>query len=340
MSIDRQLPWNEWNAIVRRDPTGRGVSSYLDAGAPLRPGDLQSAARSLAESATRVAIVTGFCIVRADPPAAETDGPPGSLLLARSLIALGANVTLITDGYGRPLLEAGCDHWGLPRGMIQEFPLAPPADFVARPFLQNARGEPLSHLIAIERVGPSHTRESIVAQQREGAAPLEEFERDVPPESRDVCHNMRGLPIDSHTAPVQKLFEVIQAQSLPIITIGVGDGGNEIGMGAIPWEILRRAITVGPAERVACRIATDHAILTGVSDWGAQALAVALPLLRGQAVPEADCTPAALGELIETLVAKAGAVDGVTGRNEATVDGLPLATYLQVYAGIRDAARK
>ena len=35
-----------------------------------------------------------------------------------------------------------------------------------------------------------------------------------------------------------------------------------------------------------------------------------------------------------------GAVDGVTGRHEATVDGLPLETYLQVYAGIREIFRR
>ena len=40
-------------------------------------------------------------------------------------------------------------------------------------------------------------------------------------------------------------------------------------------------------------------------------------------------------KLIETLVSEAGAVDGVTGLMEPTVDGLPLITYLQTLSGIR-----
>jgi hypothetical protein len=39
--------------------------------------------------------------------------------------------------------------------------------------------------------------------------------------------------------------------------------------------------------------------------------------------------------LIETLVREGGAVDGVSRRREATVDGLPLETYLQILAGVR-----
>ncbi len=344
MAIDRSLPWSSLSALVRRDPTGRGVASYTDRGVPLCEHDLQSAGLDLAERATSVAIVTGFCVVGAPSsssptPAAETDGPPGALLLARALAAIGVEVSLICDCYGWPLLEAGCDHWGLPRAMIREFPLAPAADFDLQSFLKDAHGKLLSHLIAIERVGPSHTPLSVAAQRRSGEAPVAEFERDVPPAEHDVCHNMRGMAIDAHTAPIHRIFDAIAQHALPITTIGIGDGGNEIGMGSIPWETLRQAIAVGPAERVACRVATTHTILAGVSDWGAQALAFAVPVLCGHARSAPDCTPAALGELIETLVTKGGAVDGVTGRNEATVDGLPLETYLQVFAGIRDILR-
>jgi hypothetical protein len=41
--------------------------------------------------------------------------------------------------------------------------------------------------------------------------------------------------------------------------------------------------------------------------------------------------------LIETLVRGAGAVDGVTRKRQASVDGLPLETYLQIPIGIRRA---
>jgi hypothetical protein len=43
-----------------------------------------------------------------------------------------------------------------------------------------------------------------------------------------------------------------------------------------------------------------------------------------------------LQSLLETLV-QAGAVDGVTRRPEATVDGLPLGEYLRHFTAIRTA---
>lgn len=289
--------------------------------------------------------MTGFCIVDAKPPAAETDGPPGSLFLARALRSLGIDVALVTDRYALAALEVGCDFLGIPRSVIHEIPLdgdhrpttpgePSRADQWVDDFLGSAFGRRLSHLIAIERVGPSHTERSLQAQRRTNATPASEFQREVPPASRDVCHNMRGVAIDVWTARAHRLFEVVAERDLPITTIGIGDGGNEIGMGAIPWEILRSAITVGPAALVPCRIATDYTILAGVSDWGAYALALALCRLRGLA-EAARWTMEELRELIERLVGDAGLVDGVTGRREASVDGLPLATYLQVFAGIR-----
>ena len=38
---------------------------------------------------------------------------------------------------------------------------------------------------------------------------------------------------------------------------------------------------------------------------------------------------------LEHIVANGPAVDGVTGRREATVDGLPFLTYIQPWEGIR-----
>ena len=69
---------------------------------------------------------------------------------------------------------------------------------------------------------------------------------------------------------------MIAERRLSVTTIGIGDGGNEIGMGSIPWEILRSAITVGPAALVPCRTATDFTLLAGVSDRAGDALAACL----------------------------------------------------------------
>jgi hypothetical protein len=297
-----------------------------------------------------VAIVTGFAIPQADPPAAETDGPPGALYLAKTLSELGIEAVLITDEYGLPILEAGCQHWDLPTNRVLCFPFetcGPEAlarrlnspglntrtDAWIDNFLTGA-GRALTHLIAIERVGPSHSLDSLAVQQRTVAAPLAEFGREVPPEHRDVCHNMRGLDINAYTAKTHRLFEEVARRRLPIVTVGIGDGGNEIGMGSLPWEIVKAAVKNGHGGRIACRIATDHLLLAGVSNWAGYALATLTACLRGRPEVVAPLGPDAVRTLIERLV-EAGAVDGVTRRREATVDGLPMDEYLRVLREIR-----
>src|SRR5258707_3766177 len=76
------------------------------------------------------------------------------------------------------------------------------------------------------------------------------------------------------------LFEAAGRQSPPFPTTGIGDGGNEIGMGKIPWDVIRRNIPNGGL--VACRVPTDHLIVCGVSNWGAYGLAAGVAFFRGQ----------------------------------------------------------
>jgi hypothetical protein len=345
-----QVDWAQLEKLLHRDPRGRGVASFCPQGSYLDTGQLAAAASSLA-TAKAVGIVTGFCVVEASRPAGETDGPPGALYLARALLSAGVEVTLISDSFGMPLLEAGCQEWHLPSAILQTFP-TPEVSDAANPgqpsncqpsncqswidrLLTSGPGRGWTHLIAIERAGPSHTAESLAAQTRTGPIPWLEFDRLVPAESRDRCHNMRGVVIDAVTPPIHRLFETIAERRLPIRTIGIGDGGNEIGMGRVPWELLTQAISIGPGARIACRIATDALLIAGVSNWAAYALAASTMALGGRREELVPWDIENQRALIEMLVHKAGAVDGVTRLRQATVDGLPLETYLQTLAGIR-----
>jgi hypothetical protein len=306
--------------LIHRDPGGRGVASFLFNGAALGTGQLAAAAHSLASSARAVAIVTGFAVHDGQAYVAETDGPPGALALADVLLHHGVEVALVSDSIGMSALAAGCRELDLsPRLLVFQFK---DEDAWIETFLQSDFGRRLTHLLSIERVGPSHTLESLAAQPREGPPPLEEFEREVPPEHRDVCHNMRGVPIGDCTAKTHRLFEIVQQRRLPITTIGIGDGGNELGMGQFPWEVLRAAIAQGPAGRVVCRIATDLAIVAGVSNWGGYALAAAIDSLRGSDYFPRHWNAERERRLLEALIRESGCVDGVTRRCEPTVDGL------------------
>ena len=347
-------PWDRFETTVRRDPGGRGVASYRWNGQPLGQGQLEQASRSLAEQAKAVAIVTGFCVSDGQSWFAETDGPPGALYLARALLELGAEVLLLSDAYGLPVLEAGCDRWQLPSSMLREIPFEDPdvaaasrqnneplhcnkTDAWARALLRSPEGRRLTHLIAIERPGPSHTLESLAAQPREGLPPSERFVEEVPSQLWNRCHNMRGVPVDAHTAKAHRLFEIVREQRLPTVTIGLADGGNEIGMGKFPWEVLRAAISQGPGGKIACRIATDYTLVAGVSNWAAYALTAGLCCLRGRRELLATWNAASQRDLIEYLVRNSPVVDGVTKRREPTVDGLPADEYLQVLRDLGQA---
>ena len=333
MSIDFKL----LEAIVRQDPSGRGVSSYRHNGEWLAAGMLEQAARELATCAGAVGIVTGFCVADLEPPVAETDGPPGALYLARALSALGCDVALISDRYAMPLLDLGCRLWGL---HVERFEIPFERDRDESwidDLFQSPIGQRLTHLITIERVGPSHTLDSLAAQSRATPPLLDWFSQEVPPAHRDACHNMRGIIIDEYTAPAHRLFEAAQSRKRGIKTIAIGDGGNEIGMGTIPWEVLRAALNGENAGRIICRITADLLIMAGVSNWGAYALACAVANLRGRRDLLAEWTSEWQRELIELLVREGGAIDGLTRRREPTVDGLSLDFYLAVLEQIRRA---
>jgi hypothetical protein len=329
------IDFNALEIAIRNDPSGRGVASYRHHGQWLASGMLASAARNLAQGAGAVAIVTGFCVADIDPPVPETDGPPGALFLARALTALGRKVVLTSDASALKLLAMGCALWKLDAELI-ELPLAHDVPSSVDRLFRSPLDHRLTHLVAIERVGPSHTLESLRAQKSNSPSAIERFALEVPPQHQDACHNMRGVVIDDYTAPAHRLFEAAHTGG-SVATIGIGDGGNEIGMGAIPWEVLRGALKGEHAGRIICRIPTDFLILAGVSNWGAYALACAVASLCGRADLIADWDEQRQRELIESLVRDGGAVDGVTRRKEPTVDGLPLDDYLAVLEQIRRA---
>jgi hypothetical protein len=118
------------------------------------------------------------------------------------------------------------------------------------------------------------------------------------------------------------------------LTIGIGDGGNEIGMGKIPHETIVKNIPNG--DLIHCRVPTDHLIVAGVSNWGAYALAAGVYVLRGVKPPADLFDPDREREILEVMVREGPLVDGVTGKQTATVDGLTWEEYVKPLVRIRD----
>lgn len=276
--------------VVQTDVCRRGLAANLFAHCA---ADFAAACRSLAEHPSPVVeVVTGFWIPRAR--LGETDGPLGAAYLARTLGALGMRVSIVCDPFCSAAIDA----------------------VVTEPTRRT--GGPCTHRIALERVGPSHTPASIRATHDD--ATLATFLREVPAERHDRCHTMRGIDITENMGDVAGLFEATDA-----VTIGIGDGGNEIGMGKIPWPLVRQDVPNGAT--IACRIATDFLIVAGVSNWGAYALASGVAVARGVRPPADWYDLDREHGILKAMVAAGPLVDGVSGQVIDQVDGLGFAEY-------------
>jgi D-glutamate cyclase len=144
-------------------------------------------------------------------------------------------------------------------------------------------------------------------------------------------YTMRGSDITEHfdARLTRRLAERRGSQ-----TIGIGDGGNEIGMGNIHPDTVAKNIPNGAL--IHCRVPTDHLIVAGVSNWGAYALAAGVYVLRGQTPPPDLFDPDREREILEVMVREGPLVDGVTGKQTATVDGLTWDEYAKPLVRIRE----
>lgn len=251
-------------------------------------GGLWSAAFSLAMApVAKVGFITGFYVPLGSPPAAETDGPVGTALLTKGLEEIGIECRLATDEPCRSACLAALKGAGASRVPVDAVDVAKVIDIW--------RQAGITHAVSIERCGRS----------ADGAP-----------------RNMRGLDISTYTAPLDELFT-----AGPWETLAVGDGGNEIGMGKLPHELIARNVEHG--EAIACVTPAQHLIVAGVSNWGAYALLGALAAMRRDwRAKLLACLDENLDRaVLEATVEHGPAVDGVSRLRTMTVDNLDIAIH-------------
>ena len=125
-----------------------------------------------------------------------------------------------------------------------------------------------------------------------------------------LYRNMRNLSITEYTAQIDRLFDLHNT------TIGIGDGGNEIGMGNVYKAVEKSAQLVeDPAITKVSEL-----VISSVSNWGGYGLLAQLSQATG-----INLLPNIIDEkeMIEGMV-NLGAVDGVTGKSVYQVDGFEL----------------
>ena len=302
--------------IMNLDIGNRGVDKLYE---PARARNTEPLCAAAARPLT--ALASGECVILitgsltrswVSPKIGETDGPVGVAALARALsygfnaIPVVVTDTSLLDPIGATLRAAGLAVVTLDEAkratsnkrfcsvaVVQGFPLDD----------AEARADAI-------RMLNEFAPKSVISVERAGMTP------------RGTYHNMLGQDFSEGRARID--YVVQQAQRRGIPTVGVGDGGNEIGMGAVA-EAVHKYIPHG--EILCAQLATDVLLPAGVSNWGCYAIQAALAIMTGK--PEVLHTSALERRLVEAA-ANAGLVDGNTGKCEPTVDGLPL----EVHAGI------
>lgn len=274
-------------ALIHQE-VGRGATGLFAASR----GGLWGAVSALAAAKPRRAgILTGFFVPKAEPPSAETDGPAGAALLALAFDRIGIACRLLTDDVCRSACQAALAGAGLTGVPVDT---AAPGGSVV-PARDAWREWGVDWVIAIERCGLS---------------------ADGRP------RNMRGEDVGPFAAPLDHVFT-----AGPWRTIAIGDGGNEVGMGALPAGVIAGAVPLGGT--IACVTPAHHLIAAGVSHWGAYALIAGLAVVEAawRAPLRACLDPEIDRRILETAVRDGPAVDGVTRLRALTIDGIGAAEH-------------
>ena len=281
--------------LIRRDPGHRGLSSLAMA------DDLPLAAASLLRG-ERILIATGFCIRAA--MIGENDGPPGALALADALHRLGKKVALITDRHSAGLLTAAAPLFKAHEGNTDS---SPPFPIISLPDAQRLADRRIDEIIRTHR--PTH----VLAIERPGSA-LDGHR-----------YSMRGERLDDIVPAADRLMP--PAERRDYTTIAIGDGGNELGLGALRSRLKNR---VAHGELIFCATPADYVIPAGVSNWGGHALVAALSVLSGRSLLRPVMHER---RVLETLLA-AGAVDGSLRKRALSVDGIGWDEYAQILTAL------
>lgn len=287
MAIDPEPVWTQLEREL-----AAGAARGADRLAPYAAGGLKRAVDHLLAPGGTVALVTGFYIADADPPAAETDGPLAAAGIAEWLAALGREAVILTDAPCAPVVEAVWVEAGLD-----------PAALIVTP-TRDAAPDGLADALA------ERGADTLLAVERPGRA------------ADGRSYSMRARDITKHTAAFDGLFHDPRFARL-----AVGDGGNEIGMGALPDGVIADAVAHG--ARLAATAPADALVVAGVSHWGAYALAAGAAF---RDPVHARSARRIFGDDREharmTAALNAGAVDGVTRRGAPSIDGVALAEHL------------
>ena len=248
-------------------------------------------------------LIAGGAAVPGHMPVGENDGPIGSVVLARALVRIGHEVAIVTD------------------------PVA------AEPFRGLLRSLGGCDGVRVIEIGLGDE-----AMQRELAAGFDIYcaiER-LGGNPHGIIYGATGVSRAPHRANLDRLFQLARERGAP--TIGIGDGGNEIGFGNIHRQMMDRLSEFAFCERTPCgggvysAVNTDVLLVANTSNMGAHAVVAGLALLRND---PSLCHTAEQELALAHVGVGLGLIDGGSGELRAWCDGVPPAANAAVVEVLR-----
>ena len=114
----------------------------------------------------------------------------------------------------------------------------------------------------------------------------------------------------------------MEAEKLGVPTIGIGDGGNEVGMGNIE-DLIVKHIPLG--DLIVSTIETRELVISAVSNWGAYGLVAHLSIETGK-----DLLSGWDEAFVVRLLVENGLIDGVKREREVSVDGISIEVHRKI----------
>lgn len=255
-------------------------------------------------------------------PKGESDGPPGAAALARALYkGLGAVPVYVLEAHHADPVVASSHALGL---MIKKFSEAKDfrlgASIELAPPLQE--GVPAWVQDVFERYNPK----AIVCAERLG------------PGKNGLMHSATAIPLSNYDptpgAAVDTSPLVEEANKRGILTIGIGDHGNEIGFGAI-YDAVAKIMPKG--DVMGTTVATDVIFPVMMSNWGCYGIEAALAFLLKK--PELMHSPADEERMLRDCL-NAGGLEASYCTTNFFVDGLEGETSMACVQFLGNIVRK
>jgi D-glutamate cyclase len=241
----------------------------------------------------------------------ETDGPTGSASLARAAaLGLQAKPVILVEEQIVDMFAATCRAAGLSVVSLERL----------REF-----GPKMSRAVAVVPfpIDPDEAeRESRRLLGELNPRALVAVEKNGPGEDGEY-HMLRGYPRGAHTAKAHILFR--QARERGILTIGIGDLGNELGMGLIA-DVVHEVLPVSRqckcpgGKGSADSTPVDVCVVAEISNWAAYGIAACLGAMLG--MPELLHDGETESRMLRAA-ADFNAIDGVTALVAPSADGVP-----------------